>query len=155
MENIQETIVEITENLENLSLTHSNLKDSLDIFLLIDQMYLKVIELHSSLETLIQDLVLANSGHITSTLLPITQLMKVIHTAKENWNFMPFFNNNNIAMYYRLLTSYLNRSSGVIDISFSSELKYNIYKHIPFPMKFNNSVLKIDTPLVDPLNYIL
>ncbi len=70
VDDIQETITDISANLEQLSLNHSNLQESLDI-LLTDQMYLKLLEIHSDMETFIQDLVLANSGHVTSTLLSI------------------------------------------------------------------------------------
>ena len=58
-------------------------------------------------------------------------------------------------MYYPLLNSHLNGSSVIIDIPFSSELTYHIYKFIPFPMQINGTVLEIDTKFVDPLNYIL
>ncbi len=155
VDDIQATTPDISTNLEQLSLNNSNLQESLDIFLLIDQMHLKLLEIHSDMETFIQDLVLANSGHVTSTLLSIPQLRKIIHTAKNNWNFNPFFDETNIALYYPLLNSYLNGSSVIIDIPILSELLYNIYKLIPFPMKMNNSVLEIATPIVNPLNYIL
>ncbi len=155
VDDIQVTITDISANLEKLNLNHSNLKESLDIFLLIDKIHLKLLEIHSDIETFIQDLVLANSGHVTSTLLSIPQLIKIIHTARNDWNFNPFFDKTNIALYYPLLNSYLNGSSVIIDIPFSSELLYNIYKLTPFPMKMNSSVLEIGTPIVNPLNYIL
>ncbi len=59
--------------------------------MLLDQIYIKTIELHSGIEQLIQDLLLANTGSVTSMLLPITHLMKIINTAKIEWNFQPFF----------------------------------------------------------------
>ena len=58
-------------------------------------------------------------------------------------------------MYYPLLISYLNGSSVIIDIPFSSELTYHVYKLIPFPMQLNGTVLESDTKIVDPLNYVL
>ena len=58
-------------------------------------------------------------------------------------------------MYYPLLSSYLNSSSVIIDVPFSSELTYHVYKFIPFPMQLNGTILEIDTKLVDPLNYAL
>ncbi len=120
VDDIQATIIDISANLEQLSLNHSNLQESLDIFLLIDQMHLKLLEIHSDMETFIQDLVLANSGHVTSTLLSIPQLIKIIHSTKTDWNFKPFFDETNIALYYSLLNSYINGSSVIIDIPFSS-----------------------------------
>ena len=58
-------------------------------------------------------------------------------------------------MYYPLLTSYLNGSSVIIDIPFSSESTYHVYKCIPFPMHLNGYILSVDTKMVDPQNYIL
>ncbi len=82
VDSMQESTTERADSFEELSTNHSKQQDSLDIFLLLDQMYLKVLEVNSETETFIQDLVLANSGHVTSTLLPIHQLIKIIHTAK-------------------------------------------------------------------------
>ncbi len=154
-EDIQNSIDDIADNLEKLSINTSIVRESLDIFMLLDQLYIKVLELHSSTGQLIQDLVLANTGSVTSTLLPIPKLIKIIHTAKEEWNFQPFFDTENVALYYPLLKSFLNGTSVIIDIPFSSELKFNIFKLIPFPMTFNGSTLEIDTPLVNSVNYIL
>lgn len=58
-------------------------------------------------------------------------------------------------MYYLLLTSYLNHSTVVIDIPFSSELQYKIYEIRPFPMHFNGSFYTLETQMVKHLNYIL
>ncbi len=154
-DDIQASIDDIADNLENVSIKTSIVRESLDIFMLLDQIYIKILELHSSTEQLIQDLVLANTGSVTSTLLPIPKLIKIINTAKEEWNFQPFFDPENVALYYPLLKSYLNGTSVIIDIPFSSELKFNIFKLIPFPMKFNGSTLEVDTPVVNSLNYVL
>ncbi len=134
-EDIQESIVDIAHILEQISINTSIVRESLDIFMLLDQIYIKTIELHSEIEQLTQDLVLANTGSVTSTLLPITRLIKIINTAKIEWNFQPFFDTENIALYYPLLNSYLNGTSVINDIPFSSELMFNIYRLIPFPMK--------------------
>ncbi len=50
VDDIQATIIDISANLEQLSLNQSTLQGSLDI-LLIDQMYLKLLEIHSDMET--------------------------------------------------------------------------------------------------------
>ena len=104
---------------------------------------------------MIQDLVLANAGHVTSTLFEIHQLLNITQQAKYEWNFQPFFEENNIALYYPILTSFINNTGVIIDIPFSSELKYHMYNLIPFPMKFNNSIVTIDTDITSPINYIL
>jgi len=154
-DDIQESIDDIAHNLEQVSINTSIVRESLDILKLLDLIYIKVLELHSSTEQLIQDLVLANTGSVTSTLLPIPRLLKIIDSTKNEWNFKPFFDTQNIALYYPLLKSYLTDTSVIIDIPFSSELNFNIYKLIPFHMKLNGSTLEIDMPVTDSLNYVL
>ncbi len=51
----------------------------------LDQLHIN--ELNTEMEQLIQDLVLANAGHITSTLFPISQLLNITQRAKYEWNF--------------------------------------------------------------------
>ncbi len=118
--------VDIAHILEQININTSIVRELLDIFMFLDQIYIKTIELHSGIGQLIQDLVLANTGSGTSTLLPITRLIKMINTDKIEWNFQPFFDTENIALYYPLLNSYLNGTSVIIDIPFSLELMFNI-----------------------------
>ncbi|XP_076036527.1 uncharacterized protein LOC143022269 [Oratosquilla oratoria] len=40
-------------------------------------------------------------------------------------------------------------------VPFASEFRFNLYKLVPFPMQVNNSIFELDTPVIDPLNYIL
>ncbi len=49
----QETTAELADNLEQLSTNHFKRQDSLDIFLLLDQIYLKGLETDSETETFI------------------------------------------------------------------------------------------------------
>ncbi len=70
------TIMDITDNLENLSVDHAELQDSLEIYMLLNQIFLKITE--TGIAAFIQDLVLANSGHVTSALLSIPQLIKIV-----------------------------------------------------------------------------
>ncbi len=53
------------------------------------------------MEQLIQDLVMA--GHVTYTLFSISQLLNITQQAKYEWNFQPFFDTNNITLYYPIL----------------------------------------------------
>ncbi len=98
---------------------------------------------------------LANTSSVTSTLLPIPKLKKIINTAKEEWNIQPFFDTENVALNYPMLKLYLNGTSVITDIPFSSELKFNIFKLIPLPRKFHGSTLEVNTPVVNSLNYVL
>ncbi len=104
---------------------------------------------------MIQYLVLANAGHVTSTLFPISQLLNITQRAKYEWNFQPFFDSTNIALYHPILSSFINDARVIIEVPFSSELKYHIYNLIPFPMKFNSSIVTVDTDITSPTNYIL
>ena len=155
VKDIEETIGDITDNIEKLSVDHVNLEQSMDIYMMLDQVFLKLNEIQTGLATFIQDLVLANAGHVTSTLLSIPQLVKIVDNAHRDWNFQSFFTKDSLSMYYPLLTSYLNDSAVVIDIPFSSELHYRIYQIRPFPMYFNGSFYTLETPMVKPTNYVL
>ncbi len=98
-EDIQTSLLNIEEDLEKVKINTSIVRESLDISMLLDQIYIKIIKLHSSTEQLIQDLVLASTGSVTSTLLPIPKLVKIINTAKDEWSFQPFFDTENVALY--------------------------------------------------------
>lgn len=154
-EDIQFTIDEIITNIEQININNSNVKEFLEIFIALDQLYIKITEVNTEMEQLIQDLVMANAGHVTSTLFSISQLLNITQQAKDEWNFQPFFDATNIALYYPILNSFINITGVIIDIPFSSELQYHIYNLIPFPMKFNGSLVTVDTDITSPVNYIL
>ncbi len=105
-------------SIEQLSIENSNVKESLEIFMVLDQLHVKINELNTEMEQFIQDLVLANAGHATSTLFPISQLLNITQQAKLECNFQPFFDLNNIALYYPLLSSFINGTGVIIDIPF-------------------------------------
>ncbi len=154
-EEIQLNIDEATNGIEHLCIENSNVTESLEIFMVLDQLHVKVNELNTEMEHLIQDLVMANAGHVTSTLFSISQLLNITQQAKYEWNFRPFFDSNNIALYYSILTSFINDTGVIIVVPYSSELKYHMYTLIPFPMRFNSSIVTADTDITSPTNYIL
>ncbi len=80
MDDMQNSIDDIADNLKKKN--QHIVRESLDIFMLLDQIYIKILELHSRTE-LIQNLVLVNTGSVTSTLLPIPKLIKIINTGKN------------------------------------------------------------------------
>ncbi len=99
-ENIQLTINEMIVTIEQLSINNSNVKEFLEVFLALDQLHIKVNELNAEMEQLIKDLVMANAGHVTSTLFSTPQLLNITQQAKYEWNFQPFFDAINIALLY-------------------------------------------------------
>ena len=145
----------IIDNVEQISKDINQIGMSLNVYMLLDSLQLKTSELEMGIQQLVQDLVLANIGSVTSTLLPIHELIHITETARNNWNFVPFFDRYSIALYYPLLKSYLNGSSVVIDIPFSSEIGYQLYKIIPFPMLLNNTISQVTSVIQDPENYAL
>ncbi len=130
-EQTQLSIGEVINRIKHLIIENSNLKESLEIFMVLDQLHVKINELNTEMEQLIQDLVMANGGHVTPTLLSIAQLLNVTQQAKYEWNFQSFFDSTNIALYYPLLNSFINGTGVIIDIPFSSELKHYMYTLIP------------------------
>ncbi len=155
VEEIQLTIDDLITNIQHLSVEISNVKESLDIFMVLDQLHIKVNELDTEMEQFIQDLVLASAVHVTFTLFPISQLLNITQRAKYEWNFQPFFESSNIALYYPIFSSFINDTGVIIEVPFSSELKYRMYNLIPFPMKFISSIVTVDTDITSPTNYIL
>ncbi len=149
VKDIEITVMDITDNLENLSVDHAELQDSLEIYMLLDQIFLEITE--TGIAAFIQDLVLANSGYVTSALLSIPQLIKIVGNGTWDWNFKSFFSKESLSMYYPLLNSYFSDSTVVIHIPFSSELQYKIYEIIPFAMNFNGSVYTLETDMIKPI----
>ncbi len=70
-EEIQLNIDEMINSIEYLSIDNSNMNESLENFQVLDQLHIKINELKTEMEQLIQDLVMANAGHVTSTLFSI------------------------------------------------------------------------------------
>ncbi len=50
--------------------------------MVLDQLHVKINELNAEMEQLIQDLVMANADHVTSTLFSIPQLLNITQQAK-------------------------------------------------------------------------
>ena len=82
-EDIQVTINDMINNIEQINIDNSNVRDSLEIFMALDQLYIKINEVDTGMEQLIQDLVMANAGHVTSTLFSISQLLNITQQAKD------------------------------------------------------------------------
>ncbi len=73
------------------------------MFMVLDQLHVKSNYLNAEMEQLIQDLVMANAGHVTSTFFSIPQFPNITQQSKYEWNFQPFFDSNIITLYYHLL----------------------------------------------------
>ena len=83
IEDIQGNMNYLMDEIEYLGSEISNVRASLDIFMFLDQLHVKTIKLNNEIEQFIQDLLLANTGSVTFTLLPLTILIQIIETAKK------------------------------------------------------------------------
>ena len=155
IEDIQDSMEGLISNVEDLHNEVTSIRVSLDVFMLLDTLHIKICELENEVRQFIQDLVMSNNGAVTSTLLPIDKLTQVVTTAKIDWQFQPFFGEHNIALYYPLLRSYLNGSAVHIEVPFSTEFAYQIFQPIPFPMVINGTLLEVETEVTSPMNYAL
>ena len=81
MNDVTATVEEIAEAIEKMHESHLDLYTAMNIYMLQDQILIKLTEVENELTTFIQDLVLANSGWVTSTILSIPQLIKVANDA--------------------------------------------------------------------------
>lgn len=123
---------------------------SLEDFFLLDQS-LDILE--TSVDTvlsrnslLIQNLVDASKGRVTSSLLPVADLLSTLKLGKDAYNLQPFFNEDSIEHYYPSLESVLTVDAVVIYIPFQSSARFLAYEITPFPFSVNRSVLLLDLP---------
>ncbi len=65
-EEIQLNIDEMISSIDYLSIENYNVKESLEIFMVLDQLHVKIYDLNTEMEQLIQDLAMANTGYIHS-----------------------------------------------------------------------------------------
>ena len=65
---IQDSLTNIVNELEQLDSEKKIVRASLDIFMILDQIHAKTIELVNEIKQLIHDLVTANTGSVSSTL---------------------------------------------------------------------------------------
>ena len=93
---------------------------------------------------MMQNVVDAAHGYVSSNLLSIQDLKYAINVAREKYALTPIFTTEEIIHYYPLLNSFLTTDSIVINILFRSSHRYQLFEIEPFPMMLNNSMYMLD-----------
>ena len=101
--------------------------------------------LHAN-ELILRNIVDASRGKVTSSLLPVKDLLHVLTTAENNYTLIPIFSKHNILHYYPLLSSMLTSDAVVVHVPFQSSSIYNLYQIEPFPFKSNATLFTLNIP---------
>ncbi len=86
---------------------------------------------------IIQNLVEASRGRVTSNLFPFQDLRHVLHVGKRDHKLTPLFDLPLMHHYYPLLTSIVTSDAIVIHVPFKSEPVFEVYTLEPFPFLVN------------------
>lgn len=95
---------------------------------------------------IIQNLVDASRGGVTSSLFPFHYLRKLLHAGKHNYKFTPLFNLKTLHHYYPLLKSKITLDAIIIYVLFKSEHLFDVYRMEPFPFLVNGSTITLVFP---------
>ncbi len=104
---ITSTVRDVTEKLGKLIERQASLHISMDIPMLLDQILLKLTEVQTGITSFIQDLTLASSGHVSSTLLSIPEFILIIQDPRRAWNFVPFFEKEDLKYVLAIVKFFL------------------------------------------------
>jgi len=124
--------------------------EALNEFLLLDQT-LHVLEasLNSVLatnEAIIRNMVDAASGRVTTSLLPVEDLIHTLKIGQSDFKLQPMYSRNMVQYYYPLLEATLTTDAIIVHIPFRSLDVFEAYQVEPFPFKVNHSVMTLDLP---------
>ncbi len=95
---------------------------------------------------IIQNLVDASRGRVTSNLLPFQDLHHVLQVGTLDHQLTPLFDLPLLHHYYPLLTSLVTSDAIVIHVPFKSEPVFEVYRLEPFPLLVNGSTMTLDMP---------
>lgn len=92
----------------------------------------------------IQNLIDAGRGKVTSSLFPVKDLLRTLNIGKLDFNLIPLFDSHSIQYYYPLLESVLTSDAIVIHVPFQSRNTFEAHQIEPFPFETDDAILKLD-----------
>ncbi len=95
---------------------------------------------------IIQNLVDASHGRVTSSLSPFQDLRRVLHVGEYDHQLIPLFDLPLLHHYYPPLTSIITLDAIVIHVPFKSGHVFDVFRLEPFPFVVNGSTLSVDLP---------
>ena len=99
--------------------------------------------LSSSVSSLIDMLIAASRGHVTSDLIKPQSLLEAIHWAQRNLSLTPLFPDKETEFYYPLLETTITDQEIIVHVPFQSLNSFNLFEITPFPVHINNSLYTV------------
>lgn len=144
---------DFVSHLESMRLFINNVAERADAVqdVLIINQGLSVLEniVNSLLHTnmlVIQNLVDAARGRVSSSLFPVKDLLHTLTIGKHDFNLEPLFAPRSIQHYYPLLESVLTSDAVVIHVPFQSQDTFEVHQIEPFPFAVNGTVMVLNLP---------
>ncbi len=97
---------------------------------------------------ILQNLVDASRGRITSSLFPFQDLRRVLLVGEYDHKLIPLFDLRLLHHYYPLLTSIITLNAIVIHVPFKSGHVFDVYRLEPFPFLVNGSTVELPASVV-------
>ncbi len=94
----------------------------------------------------IQNVVDADSGRVTSSLFPVKDLQRVLMRGEKEHQLTPLFAAHAIYHYYPQLESFLTSDAIVIHVPFKFKDDFDVFHIQPFPFSVSSSVMIMDLP---------
>ena len=153
-------IAKLEQHVHDLADYSDNLRLTLnDVLAEIDGMYslavvnqlLPVLEntvnsLTQTNKLIVENIVDAARGRVTSSLFPVRDFLHVLEIAETTYKLQPLFDFRGLHHYYPLLESVLTTDAMVIHVPFQSPDNFEIHQIEPFPFAVNDTVMVLDLP---------
>ena len=101
--------------------------------------------LHTN-KLIIDNLVDASRGKVTSSMMPVKDLQYALKFAESEYGLKPLFEFQGIAHYYPLLEAMLTSEEIVIHVPFQSLNVFEAHVIEPFPFSLNGTLMTLDIP---------
>lgn len=105
-----------------------------------------VTSLTNTNKLIIENIVDAARGRVTSSLFPVRDFLRVLEIAETTYKLQPLFNFQGIHHYYPLLESVLTSDALVVHVPFQSTDNFEVHQIEPFPFSVNETVMILDLP---------
>jgi len=101
--------------------------------------------LHTN-QLIIQNVVDAANGRVTSALFPVKDFLYALDIGKKEYELTPLFDLQGIHHYYPLLESILTTDAIIIHVPFQSQDVFEVHQIEPFPFSVNGTIMTLDLP---------
>ena len=131
------TVNNLTNLMNDLSQQQHNWGKALLLNSYIDSLYDQVNFYHSVFLTTIENIHLLSQGVITPSLLPFSELVRLLRLATGEYKYKPAVPENHLERYYSLIEPVLEQGRLYLLIPFVEKKNYYVTEVVPFPDNFN------------------